>query len=213
MRALEWSFNETASLEHRQELQERIEQARSLDQVFDFWFVERGNRLGLSFSVDDSGKVNDERIVLFFDTEKGNEVGSVDLSRSEVLAMYPDAISFNSFVKGWTKRSPSLELHEEKYESWLGELGFIDSYALMSRIGPRGAAIPLMLSFALSKGGVVEARHIDEQQLNDEDYKADLEEEGIDLNQYFHLYASYIKDPESRGSMRTMFDPVYCRMS
>jgi hypothetical protein len=80
----------------------------------------------------------------------------------------------------------------------------------MSRIGPRSAAMQLMVSFALSGRGVVEAHHIDMKEYDEEDYKADLDEEGIDIKRYFSLSAGYIKNPEKESSMRTMFDPLYC---
>jgi hypothetical protein len=68
-----------------------------------------------------------------------------------------------------------------------------------------------MLSFALSGKGVVEAHHVNVQDYSDEDYGADLDEEGIDLNDYFNLYAAYMKDPTRRSGTMTMFDPLYCR--
>lgn len=210
MRVLEWTFSEAASVESRRDLQKIVEQAASLDEIFDLWFLERGNRLGLSVAVEDDGKVSDEKIALFFDTGGGVEVGTAYLSRRDIMEMYPGVSSFDSFVKGWNKQSPRLALHEDAYASWIENLGFIDSYALMCRVGPREAAIPLMVSFALSKNGAVEAHHIDAKQLNDEDYKADLDEEGIDLRDYFNVYASYLENPASQGSMMTMFDPFYC---
>jgi hypothetical protein len=211
MRVGEWSFREQASFETRQELQQLIEQASSLDEIFNVWFLERGNRLGLSMSVTDDNQVNQDTVALFFDDGDGTELCSVDLFRTDIISMYPQVSSFDSFVKEWCDGGSLLELHDDKYRSWMQSLGFIDSYALMSRIGPRSAAVPLMVSFALSGQGVVEAHHIDLTHYADEDYKADLDEEGIDLNNYFNLYAGYIKNPEKQSSMRTMFDPVYCR--
>ncbi|MEY4668221.1 MAG: hypothetical protein RL518_920 [Pseudomonadota bacterium] len=212
MRATEWNFGEQTSAETREELQRRIEHASSLDEILDFWFLEKGNRLGLSVSIsEEDDTVNQDTIALFLDDSDGTSVCSVDLFRTDLMDMYPEVAPFDSFVKGWNKNRPCLELHERKFKLWMKSLGFSDSYALMSRIGPRSAALPVMLSFALSGKGVVEAHHVKLEHYPDEDYKADLKEEDIDLTDYFNLHAAYMKNPASRSGMMTMFDPFYCR--
>jgi hypothetical protein len=211
MRVSEWRFREQATFETRQELQQLIEQASSLDEIFNVWFLKRGKRLGLSMSVTDDNRVSQDTVALFLNDGDGTELCSVDLFRTDIISMYPQVSSFNSFVKEWCDDGAPLTLHDDKYRSWMQSLGFIDSYTLMTRIGPRSAAMPLMVSFALSGQGVVEAHHINITDYADEDYKADLDEEGIDLNHYFKLYAGYLKNPENESSMRTMFDPFYCR--
>lgn len=211
MRVGEWSFKEQASSEKQQELQKLVEQASSLDEIFDLWFLKMGNRLGLGMSITDDNQVNQDTVALFFDDGDGTELCSVDLFRTDIISMYPLVSSFDSFVKQWPGGGAPLKLHNDKYRSWIKSLGFVDSYALMSRIGPRSAVMPLMVSFALSGHGVVEARHIGIIHYADEDYKADLDEEGIDLNDYFQLNAGYIRNPEKKSSMRGMFDPFYCR--
>jgi hypothetical protein len=98
---------------------------------------------------------------------------------------------------------------DEQYKEWMQGMGFKETYALMGLIGPRRAAIPLMVSFALSKGGTVEAHHIDSRDYDPEDYQDDLDEEGIDLNECFTLTASIRKDPARKGSPQSIFHPFY----
>jgi hypothetical protein len=212
MRTSDWTFGEQTSAETREELRQRIENASSLEEIFDFWFLEKGKRLGLSVSVsEETDTVNHDRVALFLDDGDGVPVCSVDLFRSDLITWYPKVVPFDSFVKEWSQESLHLELYDRKYERWMKSLGFTESYALMSCVGPRSAAIPVMLSFALSGKGVVEAHHVNVQDYSDEDYGADLDEEGIDINNYFNLYATYLKDPTSVSATRTMFDPFYCR--
>ncbi len=104
-----------------------------------------------------------------------------------------------------------MQLDDEKYEQWLEQLGFSCSYALMCRIGSRSGALQLMMSFALSGKGIVEARHIDPKDPGYEDYDVDLAEEGIDLKDYFVVQATYLHHPDRRGSAQSIFDPFYCR--
>jgi hypothetical protein len=211
MRTVEWCFGEHISAETRVELQQSIERASSLDEVFDLWFLDRGMRFGLCLSSEQDGTINHDRVVLFIDDSDGNEMCSVDVFREDLLKLYPGLSSFDSFVIGWDVRKLNLELDEDKYSSWQHELGLSDSNALMCKIGPRRAAMSMMVSFALSGKGVAEAHHVNPGDYDDEDYKDDLDEEGINLNDYFHVFATYIPNPSNQHSMRTLFDPVFCR--
>lgn len=207
----DYQFTADVNPEIRRELLQLMEGATSLDEVFDRWFLEKGHQFGVGISVDDDGTSDPDAVTLCFDTKDGGEVCTATISRSEIIKSYPDTVSFDSFVKGWTNGTSHLELDEKKFEEWMKKLGFKESYALMGNIGPRQAVVPLMLSFALSKGGIVEARHFDCNDYLDCDDLNDLDEEEINLDDYFQLYAAYAKDPESRSSVKSIFHPFYCR--
>lgn len=211
MKISESHFAEGTSPEMQSYVLSLVERAVCFDDIFDEWFLEKGHRIGLGTALNDDYAVIREAVSLCFDMSDGTEVGHVLLSRSEVMEQYPKVESFDSFVKGWSKGHPHLELYEKKYKLWMKQLGFSQSFALMASIGPRSAATALMVSFALSSGGVVEAHHINPAHYDDIDYKADLDEEGIHLNEYFHVCAQYSKAPESSMQVASMFDPVYCR--
>jgi hypothetical protein len=211
MQLTDYTFTEGTSLEAQGEIRTCIENADSLEDIFEDWFIRKGGRFGLGVALQDDGTLDCDTILLSLDAPDGAELCTIDIPRGEISRMYPSAISLDSFVKGWRKQPLHLELHDKKYKAWMRELGFTESYALMSVIGPRRAVIPLMLCFALSKGGVIEARHIRRDDYPDEDYGKDLAEEGIDLDEYFSLYGMYVKDPVGGLSYRSMFDPFYCR--
>jgi hypothetical protein len=211
MQLTNYTFTEGASPEAQSEIRTCVEKAHSLDDIFEDWFIRRGGRFGLGVALHDDCTLDGDTIVLSLDAPDGAELCAIDIPRGEIRKMYPSAMSLDSFVKGWRKKPLHLELHDKKYEAWMRELGFIESYALMSVTGPRRAAIPLMVCFALSKGGVIEARHIRRDHYPDEDYGQDLAEEGIDLNEYFSLHGMYVKDPAGGLSYRSMFDPFYLR--
>jgi len=211
MKMSESNFAEGTSLEMQSYLRSLVERATSLDDIFNEWFLEKGHRIGLGTALNDDYTVMHEAISLSFDMSDGKELGYVFLSRSEVMEHYPKVESFDSFVKGWSKGHPHLELYDKKYKLWMKELGFSQSFALMASIGPRSAATALMVSFALSRGGATMAQHVNPKHYDDIDYKADLDEEGIDLNDYFYVYARYYKAPDSSMEVGSMFDPVYCR--
>jgi hypothetical protein len=207
------TFESETNDESKNEILTWIADAVSLEDLFEQWFFTRGGRLGLGVAMNDDGSLNPDVILLCFDTKNGEPVCTIELPRGEVVTRYPSVIPFDSFVKGWSKNPTFLELHEKKFEMWMKGLGFAESFALMGVIGPRRAAIPLMLSFALSKGGMIEARHIRREDYPDEDYEMDLEEEGIDLDDHFALHAWYAKDPRRASSSRSVFHPFYCRKS
>jgi len=206
----EYSFAEETTPDVQAEVLQIVQQSSSLDEVFDYWFLKKGNRLGLSVMINDDDTVNQDGIAVSFDTADGTEVGSVYLLRSEILERYPEAVPFDSFIKGKMRRFAHTEMYDKKYDRWMKSLGFKHSYALMARIGPRKAAMPLMVSFAISKGGTIEAQHITARDYPDEDCKEELEEEGLDMKNYFSLYASYTQNPVSQSAARLMFDPVFC---
>jgi hypothetical protein len=211
MKISESHFAEGTSSEMQSYVLSLVERAVCFDDIFDEWFLEKGHRIGLGTALNDDYEVIGEAVSLYFDMSDGTKIGHVLLSRREVMEQYPKVESFDSFVKGWSKGHSHLELHDEKHELWMKSLGFSESFALMSVVGPRSAATALMVSFALSSGGVVEVYHINTSDFDDIDYRADLDEEGIDLNDYFHVCAQYSKGPNSSMEVASMFEPVYCR--
>lgn len=211
MKAIEFDFTDAATPEMRTALLRLIEGAATLDEIFEEWFLTQGGRFGLSFATDDDDNQIPETLALFFDTADGDSILCATISRSELIKAYPQVAPFNIFVKGWKVESPSLELHERRYKRWLQRLGFTPSYALMARIGSRSGALSVMVSFALSGRGIAEAHHIDPNDPGYEDYELDLDEEGIDLKDYFYIQAAYQQYPSGRRGMRTIFDPFYCR--
>lgn len=210
MKIQEHTFAPDINAETQAELLQLVEQASSLEDIFDVWFLEKGNRLGLGVALDDDGSLSKDLIALYFDTGDGREVCSMYLPRAEVKELYPDIVPFDSFVGKLDERSSHLPLKERKYNQWMKSLGFTRSYALMSRVGPRRAAIPVMLSFALSSGGTVEAHHLNPDHFSDEDYSSDLVEEGIEIGNYFNLYAMYSGNDSATRSRQFMLDPLYC---
>ncbi|MEY4667691.1 MAG: hypothetical protein RL518_390 [Pseudomonadota bacterium] len=209
MKVQHYTFAPEVTPETQKQLLNGIESAASLDELFDVWFLQKGYRMGLGTAINDDGTYNPEAVALFFDTREGKEVCVTFISRNDLIAAYPDLTLFESFITGWTKRGIDFEMLDEQYKEWMQGMGFKETYALMGIIGPRRAAIPLMVSFALSKGGTMEAHHIDSGDYDPEDYQEDLEEEGIDLNECFTLTASIRKDPERKGSPQSIFHPFY----
>jgi hypothetical protein len=181
-----------------------------LEEVLDVWFLEKGYRVGMGIAINDDGSLNPEAVALFFDTRDGKEVCTTFLSRKELIAQYPQVECFDAFRTGWAKRAPDFKMRSKKFKSWMQGLGFKETYALMGIIGPRTAAIPVMVSFALSRGGTIEAHHIDTKDYDLEDYGSDLKEEGIDLERCFTLNASIRKHPASKSSPMSVFYPFYC---
>lgn len=209
MKIQEYTFAPEVTPETQKELLDGIESAASLEELFDVWFLQKGYRMGLGTAINDDGTYNPEAVALFFDTREGKEVCVTFISRNDLIAAYPDLIRFESFITGWTRSGIDFEMLDEQYKEWMQGMGFKETYALMGLIGPRRAAIPLMVSFALSKGGTMEAHHINSGDYDPEDYQDDLEEEGIDLNECFTLTASIRKHPEREGSPQSIFHPFY----
>ncbi len=211
MQTTEINFTEAATPEMKSALLGLIERAASLDEIFEEWFVKQGNRFSLGLAEDDDDTLMPDSISLCFDLSDRTEILSAFVERSELARLYPLVAPFNIFVKGWGKQSPLLQLHEMKYQKWLKRIGFGESDALMCRTGSRSAAMQLMVSFALSGRGFVEAWHIDPKDPFYEDYELDLAEEGIDLKDYFMLHAGYEKRSGLRCTGHTLFDPFYCK--
>lgn len=211
MQITEHTFGCETTLADQKYILDLVRDSKSLDLIFDQWFFARGNRLGLGTALNDDCTLRSDAIALSFDAANGDEVGAVFIDRSEFIACHQQVPVFDSFVKGGDKKLHRLQLQEGKFDAWKRELGFIESYALMSLIGPRVAALPLMLSFGLSMGGMIQAEHIDSKRYDDEDYKFDLDEEGININDYFLLTAAYCSDPTPDIAPRWIFDPIYCR--
>ena len=209
MKVQEYTFAPGVPPETQKELLDGIESAASLEELFDVWFLQKGYRMGLGTAINDDGTHNPEAVALFFDTREGKEVCVTFISRNDLIAAYPDLTLFESFITGWTRSGIDFEMLDEQYKEWMQAMGFKETYALMGIIGPRRAAIPLMVSFALSKGGTIEAHHIDSSDYDPEDYQDDLDEEGIDLNECFTLTASIRKDPERKASPQSIFHPFY----
>ena len=210
MKIQDYTFAPEVTPEIQKDLLEGIERAASLDDLFDVWFLQKGYRIGMGTAINDDGTVNPEAVALYFDNEGGKEVCVTFISRNDLAAAFPDLIRFESFIKGWTKRGIDFDMLDEQYKEWMQGMGFKETYALMGLIGPRRAVIPLMVSFALSKGGTIEAHHINSRDYDPLDYQDDLDEEGIDLNECFTLHASMCKNPERKNSPGSIFLPFYC---
>ena len=211
MQTIEINFTDAATPEMKSALLALIERTTTLDEIFEEWFLKQGNRFGLSLAVDDDDHVVPDAFSLFFDTNDGAHILSALVQRRELTRAYPQVAPFNVFVKGWREEYPVVQLHEMKYERWLKHLGFVESKSLMSLTGSRGAAIQLMVSFALSGNGIAEAWHIDPADPGYEDYELDLAEEGVDLKDYFYIQTCYERHPGVRNTNRTLFHPFYCK--
>ena len=210
MKILEYTFAPEINPEIQRDLLHGIESAASLEELFDGLFLKKGYRMGMGVAINDDGSLNSEAIALYFNTSDGKDVCTTFLSRSEVASQYPEIVRFDSFIKGWSRHAIDFDMREDSYKAWMQGMGFKETWVLMGIIGPRRAAIPLMVSVALSKGGGIEAHHIDVENYDVEDYQADLDEEGIVLEECFTLHASFCKHPESATSPRSIFHPFYC---
>jgi hypothetical protein len=213
MQILEAEFTDAATPEIREYLSELILNAKSLDDIFDGWFLERGHTFGLSFAAEDElGKdILDDRFVIYFDTADGKAILYAYIPRTELMEAYPGVPSLDTFLKGWRKEGQILELDKSEYDQWLEGLGFKMSYALMGQMGPRSGALKLMVAFALSNRGIVETRHLEPNDPLYEDSQEEIDEEGIDLADYFWITGGY-RGPHKKGMInQTMFDPFYGR--
>jgi hypothetical protein len=211
MKPIEIDFSDDATPEMKETLLGLIERATTLDEIFEEWFLKQGNLFGLSLAVDDDDNVIPNTISIFFDTADRKKILSLTISRHELIKAYPQVAPFSVFVKGWDEQRFRLELHELKYNRWLKRLGFVDSNALMSVTGSRSAALTVMVSFALSGKGIAEVNHLDPNDFDPEDYEADLEEEGIDLEDYFFVMAAYQKGKGGSMCTQALFNPFYCK--
>lgn len=211
MRIIKTAFKDAATPEMQDSLTRLIERATTLDEIFEDWFLQQGHRFGISMALDDNDGIIPDAFSLSFDTNAGEEILSVHLGRSELAQAYPNVPPFHIFVKGWGNKRVGVDVDKLKYERWLKRLGFTDSYALMAYMGSRSGALQLMASFALSGKGICELRHIDPSEPFYEDYEYELEEEGVNISDYFCLHAAYQKNPSDRGTMQTVFDPFYCK--
>ncbi len=211
MKTIESEFTDAATPEMRAALEALVDRATTLDEIFEEWFLKQGGRFGLSLAVDDDHKQIPDTIALYFDTADGESVLCATIARSELMQAYPQVLPFNIFVKRWSREPPNLELDEQRYKRWLQRLGFAPSYALQGLTGSRSGALSLMVSFALSGRGIADARHIDPYDPFYEEYAGDLDEEGIEIEDYFCVHTAYRKHPGGRGGMQTVFDPFYCK--
>lgn len=209
MKIQEYTFAPEVTPETQRELLDSIESAGSLEEIFDVWFLQKGYRMGLGIAINDDGTHNPQAVALYFDTRDGKEVCSTFISRSELAGQFPGLVRFESFITGWTRYGIDFDMLEDEYKTWMQGMGFKETYALMGIIGPRKATIPLMVSFALSKGGTIEAHHIRSSDYDPDDYQDDLDEEGIDLNECFTLIASIRKHPAIESSPHSIFHPFY----
>ena len=211
MQIAEYTFAESVDSSLRQKVTNIAAESETLDQILERWVLRHSGRLSIGEAFGDGP--NDgpipHLIALGFDDKDGKEIGCCCIERSVLEAMYPDIPTYDRYVIGPSMNWMDREVDAAAWERWLASLGMSESYALMARIGPRSAALPYALAFALSGGGIVECREATDRYFPDEDMLPELAEENLNLDEYFRVSAAYYNPKFFKRGPRWMMDPVY----
>jgi hypothetical protein len=207
------TFEDEANAKVRSEITEIVESASSFEDIIEVWLFKRRMPLCIGRSITSSGVLSSDEINIGFNGPDDAQYGDLTIKINEVTAPYDGVVSFDTFVKGWSKFPEELLVNREELELWSDKLGFVPSDALYGGKGSRRAGIMLILAFAISKGGFVELSHVSEEDFAEEEYKEALKAEGIDIKDYFKLQPGYSKDLTDGGATVTMFGSFYCNKS
>lgn len=213
------SFEDDTNAKVRKELTEVVESSSNLDDIIDRWLLEGKGTLYLSRSITNEGALSPDEVSIGFNSVDQEPYGDLTIKIDEITAPYKGVVSFDTFIKGWSKMPIGgggkgiyeLELDSDKLEAWTEKLGFEPSYVLYASMGPRRAAVMLILAFAISTGGFVDVRSISEDDVPVEDFEDEIEEEGIVIGDYFRLIPGYCKDLTDMGASQMMFDFFHCK--
>lgn len=213
MKTQEISFSEEAEPTLRSELESLLQQSSNLDEVIEYWCVERGRSLSLGVAFDNTYNAIDDLIeIAFKHPETEAECACVDIARSDVAHGVVAPVLFDSFIMEERKAAKDfVDLNEEGLDSWLVGLGFEHSEALYGRVGPKSAILPVVVAFVLSKRGTICISPAHCKWFEDEDMAEELEREGLDMRTYLSLVAAYVAQPHGGMVGRLCFDMLYCR--
>lgn len=213
MKTLEMSFSEEVEPALQKELEELMQQSSTLDEVIEYWCVERGRSLSLGVAFDDNYNAIDDLIeIAFKHPETEAECACVDIARSELVHGVAAPVLFDSFIINERKAAKDfIDLNEEGLDSWLVGLGFEHSEALYGRVGPKSAILPVVVAFVLSKRGTVCISDAHCRWFEEEDMAEELEREGLDMRKYLSFVAAYVGQRHGGMVGRLCFDMLYCR--
>lgn len=209
MQITEYTFNQSADSQTRNEVMSVTSESDTLDAMIDQWVLKRAGCLSIGIALDDDDNHLPDMIAIGLDDRAGNEVCCVTIKRALLKASYHEIPAFDTYLTCRVTDSDARELNDAAWDKWLAAIGMSDSAALMAHIGPRSAAIPYLMSFVLSAGGIVEISTTDRKYFNDEEMLEELAKENLTMSDFFQMRAAY-SDPKLpwRGSQLIM-DAVY----
>ena len=212
METQEITYFESADEGTRREIGSLIERSTTLQEILDYWCVERRSEMYVGVMLNDDHSIVDGVVGISFEApDKGGDLACVVVDRAEITRGIEVPPHFETFTKPPTEDWRSVDVNYKALNQWLEGLGFTISDALVARIGPRTAVVPLVLCFALSRSGTVEIRQADSEWFAEEDVAADLKDEGLDMHDFIEVHACY-SGPPSKGVLpRLHLDPIYCR--
>jgi hypothetical protein len=213
MKTLDISFAEEVEPTLRKEVEELMQQSSNLDEVIEYWCVERGRSLSIGVVFDDTYNVIEGLIEIEFKHPKTEEgFACVDMARLDMVHGVATPVIFDSFIISERRAARDfLDLNEEGLDTWLSDLGFEDSEALYARVGPKSAILPVVVAFVLSKRGTVCISHAHCTWFEEEEMAEELELEGLDMHKHLSLVAAYDAQPHKGMVGRLCFDMLYCR--
>jgi hypothetical protein len=207
-------FEANTGADSRQMILDIVDQSTDIYGIIDGWVTAGKGHIGLSAALDDDMTLLPATTALYFDSLDRTELGTIFLSHEELAHSCPDAKDLESFLIRSSGKWKSVELDSEKFDHWATEIGLTDSFALMSRIGPRSSISHLAVTFGLSPRGIIEISPPDASLAEDEDYGPDLAEEGIAIGEYLRIQACFSHSRTCReNATRTILDTIYCRGS
>lgn len=214
MRITDFDFVPETDSQTKKDVISLVAGSATINPIFEEWFLVRKNRIGMSFACDEDNVPMPEVIAIYFDTHDGVEVGSIFIPRDELVAAHPEATNFDTFLTHSHRPNGKLHLHEEMVELWLQGLGYAANRT-GAHVGPESAAVPLMVSFALSRGGMIEAIHMGPGSQWNVERGLDAIVGRLDRSACFSLVPCYCHDPRPNrsGTAQTLFDPLYCYKS
>jgi hypothetical protein len=211
MRIHEYTFSQAASAQIREQVISASSESETLDELIDRWVLKSSGRLSLGVVFSDDNEHLPDMFAIAFDDSAGVEVCCATIERSFLKERYPEVCIYDSYVNDplatWEKRI----VDEVGWNRWRASIGMSQSFALMAAIGPRSAALPYALSFALSYGGIAEIRGVKPGDFSDEDMLEDLEKERLTMTDFFQVQAAYCNPKKPNRGPMWLMDSVYFR--
>ncbi len=209
MHIAEYTYNQSADLQTREEVVRVTTECETLDAIIDQWVIERSGRLSMGAALDDNGDLLSNMVAIGFDDSDGNEICCAFLERARLQEMHGDIGVYDAFISNRRTKWGQREVDDEKWGRWLESIGMYDSFALMTRIGPRSAAVPYAIAFVLSAGGMVEIRGATDKYFSEEDVLDDLRKESLTMDDFFEVQAAYFNPKMFKRGAQWVMDSVY----
>lgn len=209
MRIHEYTFSQSASVEIRKQIVSVATESDTLDELIDRWVLQLAGRLSLGVVFSDNDEHLPDMFAIAFDDPSGNEVCCATVERAILKERYPEVCTHDTYVNDPLARSDRYLFDREGWERWMTSIAMSESFALMTAIGPRSAALPYALSFALSYGGMAEIRGVKPDDFSDEDMLADLEKEDLTMTEFFKVQAAYCNPKQPKRGPQWFMDSVY----